>query len=88
MTHRSNWKSSNIVKESQNATKALEYKNALYRKALSYIEMEKQAKKVEEAEKPLHGKIDEDVNSSDSVELKNMSERLKSKFWFDIKFTF
>ena len=37
--------------------------------------MEKQAKKVEEAEKPLHDKIDEDENSSDSVELKNMSKK-------------
>ena len=65
----------NTVKESQLATKALEYKNTLYRQALSYIEMEKQAKKVEEAEKPLHDKIDEDENSSDSVELKNMSKK-------------
>ena len=37
--------------------------------------MEKQAKKVEEAEKPIHDKIDEDENSSDSLELKNMSEK-------------
>ena len=65
----------NIVKESQLATKALEYKNTLYNKALSYIEREKHAKKVEEVEQPLHDKIDEDENSSDSVELKNMSEK-------------
>ena len=37
--------------------------------------MEKQAKKVEEVETPLHEKIDEDENSSDSLELKNMSEK-------------
>ena len=65
----------NIAKESQLATKVLEYNNTLYRQALNYIEMEKQAKKVEEAEKPIHEKIDEDENSSDSVELKNMSEK-------------
>ena len=65
----------NIVKESQLAAKALEYKNTLYNKALSYIEREKQAKKVEEVEQPLQDKIDEDENSSDRVELKNMSEK-------------
>lgn len=64
-----------IVRESQLATKALEYKNTLYRRAIGYIEREKQAKKVSEEEQPLLERISEEENSSDSVEMKNMGEK-------------
>lgn len=65
----------NIVRESQLATKALEYKDNLYRKAISYIEKDKHAKNPNEVEQSLLDKIGEEENSSDSVEMKNMSEK-------------
>jgi len=62
-----------LVKESQLATKAIELRNSMYKRAIGYLEKDKQEAKKEPLAKPADH--EEDENSSDSIELKSISEK-------------
>ena len=63
-----------IIAETNFTSRALEWKSSLYKKAIGYIEGEKQVPQNPKEEVPL-AKVEEEQNSSDSVELQNFNEK-------------